>query len=141
MSDMLLWGSCPCVLLCCFLIIHCLYGDVCQSGSILQGGAISLPKHSTSGLSCARVLAAHTLPFCLWVHIVERVVAMIPTSGISMWLSRLTSSVRTLEGVTSRSQLFRTLIRRTGVSLFPVQLNWECSRVSETLFPVILQSI
>ena len=54
-------------------------------------------------LSCAPVLPAHTLPSCLWVHIVEKVVAMIHTSGISMWLFRLTSSVKYLEGVTSRS--------------------------------------
>ena len=141
MSDMLLWGSCPCVLSMIFLSKHCLTGDVCKVAAFCR--VVLFPSLSILhlALSCARVLAAHTLPFCLWVHIVERVVAMIPTSGIFMWLSRLTSSVRTLEGVTSRSQLFRTLIRRTGVSLFPVQLNWECSRVSETLFPVILQSI
>ena len=28
-------------------------------------------------------------PSCLWVHVVERVLAMIHTSGISIWLSRL----------------------------------------------------
>ena len=53
--------------------------------------------------SCALVLVAPTWLYCLWVHIVERVVAMIHTSGISMWLPRLISCVRTLDGDTSRS--------------------------------------
>ena len=57
-----------------------------QSGSILQGGAISLPKHSTSGLSCARVLAAHTF-LLAFKSIVGRVVAMCHIIGVSLWVS------------------------------------------------------